>query len=119
MMVQSTFAYDPEGRLERQFWDFHAAHPEVYRYIVRFAREWIGRGHSYCGIAMLFERVRWEMGIVSDTDPKLNNNHRAFYARLIMEREPSLDGMFRLRQQRIQATIGPENDSLHANPHKT
>ena len=75
---------------------------------MRFAREWMGRGHSYCGIAMLFERVRWEMGIMSDEDPKVNNNHRAFYARLMMERESDLVGMFRLRQQRTQATIGPD-----------
>jgi|TARA_R110000824_G_scaffold3953_11_gene18856 hypothetical protein len=100
--------YTIQGKLEREFWEFHVAHPEVYRYLVTFARQWLHSGNRVCGIAMLFERVRWEMGIVSETDPKVNNNHRAFYARLIMEREPDLAGMFRLRQQRAQATIGPD-----------
>ena len=109
-MEQLTFSFETpsRGHLEKEFWRFHGDHPEVYYYLVKFAREWVDRGHSYCGIAMLFARVRWEMGIVSDEDPKVNNNHRAFYARLMMEREPDLTGMFRLRQQRTQATIGPD-----------
>jgi hypothetical protein len=120
-MNQSVFAFEDEpdaGKLERQFWEFHAEHPEVYTWLVQFARLWLSRGHSHCGIAVLFERVRWEIGILSDIAPHLNNNHRAFYARLMMEREDDMKGMFRLRQQRIQATIGPDNDSLPPNWHE-
>jgi len=106
-----------EGKLERKFWQFHVDHPEVYRYLVQFARAWRrGRGGPL-GIGALFERVRWEIGIQSDVSPKLNNNHRAFYARLIMERNSDLAGIFALRQQRIQSTIGPSNETLPESEH--
>lgn len=84
---------------ENAFERFHAANPRVYEVLVRLAREWVGRtGRHKLGIATLYERTRWEIALAtSDPDFKLNNNFRAYYARLIMLREPDLDGLFDLR----------------------
>lgn len=106
------------SKLERAFWDFHFQHPEVYEHLLLFAREWRSRrgDGARLGIAMLFERVRWELHLqLGDDIPKLNNNHRAFYARLLMERHPELDGMFSLSQQREPTSFGPDNGLLHRN----
>ena len=111
--MQLEFPTTSEGLLERKFWEFHVNHPEVYRYLVQFARQWRSVGRSRLGIKALFERVRWEIGIRDDKPPpKLNNNHTAFYARLIMDRHPDLAGIFALRQQRVQSTFGPGNEEL-------
>ena len=114
---QASFDFVEWGRLEKAFWQFNLAHPEVYRTLVSFARQWRERRGSdaVCGIGALYERARWEMWIRSLSDkppPKLSNNHRAFYARLIMERNPDLAGIFRLKRQRVQATFGPDNQTL-------
>jgi hypothetical protein len=104
------------GKLEKAFWKFHAANPRVYRLLVKFALRWreVRGSQAELGIKALFERVRWEISIntMGDNSFKLNNNHTAFYARLIMERNPELEDIFHLRQQRIASTIGPDNSSL-------
>lgn len=55
------------------------------------------------GIAMLWERMRWELTVETDSvdlgdDFKLNNNYRSRYARLIMNNEPDLAGFFDIRR---------------------
>jgi hypothetical protein len=73
--------FQQRGKLERAFWNFHFQHPEVYEHLLRFAHEWQSRrgDGARLGIAMLFERVRWELHLqLGDDIPKLNNNHRAF-----------------------------------------
>ena len=51
---------------------------------------------------MLFEVLRWEWIIrgLPDTaeEFKLNNNYTSRYARLIMESEPGLEGVFETRR---------------------
>lgn len=105
--------------LEKAFWQFHNDNPEVYQLLVRFAREW-HRVHEHCSISLLFERVRWEYSLTIWTRDglKLNNNHRAYYARLLEEENPDLRGVFRLRQQRIQCTFGPANATLPPGGHR-
>jgi hypothetical protein len=120
LVQQGQFDLTARGELEEKFWEFHSAHPEVYKTLVHFARQWRGRRGSdaICGIGALYERARWEMWFESldgTEPPKLSNNHRAFYARLIMERNPDLEGIFNLKRQRVKATFGPEQKS--ANPY--
>lgn len=109
------------GKLEVAFWKFHNANPKVYRLLVKFARRWReARGEqAVMGIGQLFERVRWEIALatVEDENFKLNNNHRAFYARLIMDRNAELEGIFRLRKQRLASTIGPPIETLPPGEH--
>ena len=86
--------------LER-FQAFHAANPEVYMAIVEIARDLQNMGFERTGIGLIFERLRWLHALQTKGDEyKLNNNHRAFYARLIMGQEPDLDGFFHVREQK-------------------
>jgi hypothetical protein len=87
--------------LDQQFEQFHAANPHVYDALRRLALDAARRGRRF-GIGMLFEVLRYEYGIrTSDqsSEFKLNNNYRSFYSRLLMEREPELDGYFETRTQ--------------------
>lgn len=86
--------------LEEKFEEFDRQHPEVYRALVRLAREWVSVGGSKLGIATLFERLRWEWHVAGlrDSDGyKLNNSYRALYARKIMALEPDLVDLFETR----------------------
>lgn len=90
-----TFAVTLADRFET----FHEANPNVYVTLVRLAREWVATtGRHKLAIATLFERARWDLAIsTNDPEFRLNNNFRAFYARLIHEQEPDLDRLFELR----------------------
>lgn len=88
-------------RIELEFKEFHAEHPEVYHQLTRLARSWQSNGAAKLGIATLFEVLRWNSHMNPDKHGgyKLNNNYRALYARLIMEQEPDLQGIFELRER--------------------
>lgn len=82
------------------FENFHRNNPHVYEVLVRLTRQWVSRfGREHTGIARIYEAARWEIAMSTD-DPtfKINNNYKAFYARLIMRREKDLDGLFKLRK---------------------
>ncbi|MEU5721585.1 hypothetical protein ABZ783_07160 [Micromonospora sp. NPDC047738] len=83
-----------------KFEQFHADNPAVYATLCRLAREWVDRtGRRKIGIGALTERCRWEIALATnDPEFKINNNHRAFYARLIMRDEPDLADLFELRK---------------------
>lgn len=93
--------YLQTDRITREFLAFHADNPDVYDDLVTMARQWQEMGHGVLGIATLFEVMRWNRRFAGkDTYGfKLNNNYAALYARLIMEQEPDLNGMFRLRER--------------------
>jgi hypothetical protein len=119
--MQLQFNFDPrQGNLERAFWQFHDEHPEVYRVMLRCSRDWRANHgpDARLGAKKLFEQVRWELHLqLGDEFPKLNNNHTAFYARLLMHQHRELAGMFQLRQQRAPCSFGPANHSLPKNKH--
>lgn len=92
---------DPLGRsIDSQFRDFHAANPGVYRELARLAREAKQAGHIRVGIKMLYELTRWKFQFspMGAADFKLPNNFHSRYARLLMQQEPDLAGMFELHQ---------------------
>lgn len=100
-MQQTLFA--TETAWERKFREFHAKNPQVYVALVRFAREAKARGRNKIGIELLINRVRWELFMNTrddHSDFKINNNYKAYYARLIMEREPDMKTMFNTRELR-------------------
>ena len=84
--------------LRLAFENFHAANPHVYDTLVFFARQWTATGRTKLGVAMLVERARWDLSIRTESEDeyKIANAHRAFYARLIMWREPDLRGLFNI-----------------------
>jgi hypothetical protein len=93
--------------LADRFDQFHEDNPDVYRVLVRLAREWISRtGRRHLGIKALCERARWEIAIATnDPDYKINNNYTAFYARLIMLQEKDLRDIFHLRESEADEWI--------------
>jgi len=90
-------------RIERDFWAFHVSNPRVYEELRNHALELRRRGRSHYGIKALFEVVRFHRAL--DTTDKcaewrLNNNHTALYARMLMANEPELGDFFRTRIRR-------------------
>lgn len=102
MSDQLAFADEPlPGTIEYAFLEFHRANPWVYVELVRLTRELVAVGHHKVGIGMLFEVLRWEHHRRT-ADPgsefKLNNNYRSRYARLIMDSERDLRGVYEIRE---------------------
>ncbi|MEM8558796.1 MAG: hypothetical protein AAGG50_13335 [Bacteroidota bacterium] len=115
-------AYPPPGRqtkLDRAFWAFHEANPQVYDLLASFARRAQRAGHERYSIKGLFELVRWHTSVeTADGQPvpgvgrvKLNNNATAHYARLLMHREPDLRGFF---STRVQKSADPTARPTHS-----
>lgn len=77
---------------------FHARNPQVYRFAVRVARFMQARGLTHYGIGAVWEIMRFKYLETTGDIYRLNNNHRAFYARLIMASEPDLAGFFVVRE---------------------
>lgn len=100
-MVAEEVARETGGSiLFDRFSDFHLANPQVYDLIERFALELINAGHAHFGIGAVYERVRWEVAVTTRSVDglKLNNNHRAYYARLFRARYPEHARFFATRQ---------------------
>lgn len=74
------------------------ANPQAYAIFVRFAKRAATMGRPF-GIGLLTERVRWEAFFDrSDTDGyKINNNHRAYIARRLVEDVPEAASLLRFR----------------------
>ena len=90
-----------------RFETFHRTHPHVYQVLVRLAREWVARtGRRKVGIAILWERMRWELAVQTNEAPKLNNDYRAYYSRLIMANEPDLSELFEVRRSAADEALG-------------
>jgi len=80
---------------------FHRENPQVYQHLRASALALLDAGHRHHSIKGLFEVLRYNAKLrTNGKSYKLNNNHTAFYARLLMNREPRLDGFFYLRTRR-------------------
>ncbi len=96
---------EEENRLFEAFGKFHAENPNVYKLFKRFTREALDRGFKNFSVSSIIERIRWETSIkTADDSFKINNNHRAYYARMWMEDNPKHEGFFRTRS--VQGTEG-------------
>ena len=81
--------------IEAKFRDFHAENPQVYRELVKRARQIKEKGFDRYSIKTLYEVIRWNAHLTPSGEPfKLNNSFTALYARLIMDQERDLSGMF-------------------------
>lgn len=84
--------------LKQDWWEFHKANPEVWDLFVRFTGQVIEAGYSNYSVNAIFERIRWHTDIeTNDESFKLNNNHRAYYARYFNYMYPQYGEFFRLR----------------------
>jgi hypothetical protein len=86
------------NQLEKRFQEFHQKNPQVYELWKRFCNEAINAGRKVLSAGLIAERIRWETEVITQGDKfKLNNNHRAYYARLFMRDNPQHDGIFKTR----------------------
>ena len=91
---------------QRAFEKFHEKNPHVYAILERLARQ-MAKRRTTLSISQLWEVMRWEIAMTTSEnmsnpdDPektlRLNNNHRAYYARLLMDEIPELSGRFNTR----------------------
>ncbi|MGR8921988.1 MAG: hypothetical protein ACU85V_20420 [Gammaproteobacteria bacterium] len=89
--------FSNDETIRERFEKFHAENPHVFEALRRRALRAKARGYRP-GIGCLFEVLRWQHGMTTQGDEfKLNNNFRSHYARLLMEREPELEGFFETR----------------------
>ena len=85
-------------RLEKAFREFHHANPHVYKELVDLACQLKAAGRERYSIYSLFEVLRWHRALeTTDENFKLNNNHRPYYARMVMDTVPELKDFFELR----------------------
>jgi len=95
---QSTLLEDSN---RERFEIFHNGNPDIYKALIRRARQLKARGYKGVSIRLVLEVVRFDFMVFStDQEYKINNNHAPFYARLIMQQEKDLKGFFTLRKQR-------------------
>lgn len=104
MLVRPLHDQDlPRASIQDRFEAFNRANPWVFTALHRLALDLVNRGQRKLGIGMLVEVVRWQYAL-STADPsspfKINNDYRSRFARLLIERDPRLDGRFELRELR-------------------
>lgn len=99
--------YEEEDTLFERWQRFHDANPHIYESLRDMALALKRRGFSKCGIALLWERLRWLSYIQTqgEDEYKLSNSHRAYYSRLLMKNEPELEDFFNLRRQTTEHPI--------------
>ena len=86
--------------LEERFEAFHRLNPHIYQELVGRGLALREKGIRRFGIAALFEAMRYDVAVRTGGDTyKLNNNYKAFYARLIMSNVVALKDFFETREQ--------------------
>lgn len=95
------FLSNPVTELERRFAEFHRNNPEVYKAIEKKALDLVNVGERRrIGIAAIIEELRYDARIQTTTSaPRLNNSHRAFYARLLIHNHSALASVIGVRRQ--------------------
>lgn len=84
----------------RAFYAFHQSHPEVLTRLKELVDEWLVAGGDQLGIEMLWNVLRWQtrVGAQDGEEPyRLNNNYKAFYARLLVAVRPDWGEVFQMR----------------------
>jgi len=100
-MAQLMIAFDAQRgqTIQERFEQFHRANPHVYEALRALAFKALDRGFEHIGIDALYSVLRWEWAAETN-DPtgfKLNDHYRSRYARLLMDQEPALGGLFEIR----------------------
>lgn len=90
------------SRLQQEFEQYHNDNPEVFASYIKFANQAKAAGKKVLSISLLTERIRWELMLATKSRDgfKINNNHRAFYARKLNQMA-EFAGMFRTREQKV------------------
>jgi hypothetical protein len=81
------------------WWEWHKANPDVWRYFEKYAYEAVHRGRKKISHWLIINRIRWEVSIVTTgEDFKISNDYIAFYARLWKARHPEHADLFNTKK---------------------
>jgi hypothetical protein len=97
---QPSFDFDAvrERNLRLEADEWIARNPAVFKLFEKFALQMAERGRRF-GVGQLTERVRWECRFSYEgEDYKINNNHRAYIARRLVEIHPQLENLIEMRK---------------------
>lgn len=88
-----------EDTMQARFDRFHADNPQVFATLHDLAIQLVGKGETRIGIKMLFEVVRFRQLVTTTGESGfvLNNSLTSRYARLLMDSDPRLAGVFETR----------------------
>lgn len=93
---------DP-GLLEK-FKFYHEENPDLYDLMEKFALE-AGQSRTRFSIWMIANRVRWYTQVeTTGKEFKVSNDYLALYARLIVVRNPHLEGLFLFKTMKKHRT---------------
>jgi len=84
--------------LEEEFKAFHNRNPRIYLKLRTIAMRLKKTGATSYGMKALFEIMRFNALLQSDTKFKLSNSYAPYYARFLMKNEPELQGFFEIRE---------------------
>ena len=87
--------------VEDRFLEFHDENPDVYAELVELARGVLRSGRTKWGIKAALEVLRWSRLQTRGEVFKLNNSFAPLYARMVMDRNPDLAGLFSLRERSV------------------
>lgn len=98
------FSENPYDGYPDDFLAFHQANPHVFATLRTLAFQAVNAGAERLGMKALYEVARWQLKLDTSTStPKLNNVWTPYYARLLMQEVPALDGVFETRTIRREA----------------
>ena len=85
--------------IDKAFIKFHQNNPHIYQEILKYADQLWQGGQRRFGMKAIFERIRWDYAITTNSIPfKLNNNYTSRYAKIIERDHPKVRGFFRVRE---------------------
>ena len=89
------------------FWDFHERTPQVLAWLMEETYRLRERGVMRASVSYLLEKLRWESGLSTSGGKtyRINQNFARPYRDLMVERDPSLEFMYRAK-----ATADPVPD---------
>lgn len=86
-----------------RFEAFHSANPWVAVAFERLISAWLRAGHKRVGMKAVAEKIRWEYGATTGDVYRMNNNHVAYYAELMLARHPEWADAIQTRGERAAA----------------
>jgi hypothetical protein len=74
------------AKTRKQFEEFHANNPEVFRLFCYFTNQVINAGHKKYSAEAIFNQIRWYTTVETRGDGyKINNDYKPYYSRKYMK----------------------------------
>jgi hypothetical protein len=91
-----------------KFKEFHEHNGHILDELLKMIDAIKNRGHTKIGMGMLFEVMRWNHMLQTNTDDsfKLCNNYRAYYTRMIEKVRPDLEGFLTKKRSKADGCSG-------------